>query len=88
MTDFVPVLLPKAGMNMVEATVIEWLKSEGDEVDQGDALCEVETDKVEMEVESPVTGTIVQILVAADEDAQVGDVLAQIRPAESGAENG
>lgn len=86
MTDLVPVLLPKAGMNMVEATVIEWHKSEGDEVNQGDVLCEVETDKVEMEVESPVTGIIVQILVAADEDAQVGDVLVEIRPSESVAE--
>jgi pyruvate/2-oxoglutarate dehydrogenase complex dihydrolipoamide acyltransferase (E2) component len=83
--ELVPVILPKAGMNMVEATVVEWHKQVGDPVEAGEAICDVQTDKVDMAVESPVAGTIAEIVVALDEDVQVGDPLARIRP--SGAED-
>jgi pyruvate/2-oxoglutarate dehydrogenase complex dihydrolipoamide acyltransferase (E2) component len=74
----VPVTLPKWGMNMVEATVNEWLKQVGETVAEGEELAEVGTDKVDSTLESPVSGTLVEIVVAAGDDAEVGDVLAYI----------
>jgi pyruvate/2-oxoglutarate dehydrogenase complex dihydrolipoamide acyltransferase (E2) component len=77
-SNLVPVKLPKWGMNMVEATVNEWLKHVGDEVAQGEELAEIATDKVDAALESPVAGTLAEILVDAGEDAEVGDILAYI----------
>jgi len=53
-----PVIMPKIEMAQEKATVIEWLKKEGDQVEKGDPLLEVETDKVTMEVEAPASGTL------------------------------
>ena len=75
-----PVLLPKWGMNMVEATVVEWLKAIGDRVEEGEPLVNVETDKVEAVVEAPVAGTLVEILAGPDEDVAVGATLGLIEP--------
>ena len=52
------VFMPKAGMDMQEGTIVRWLAETGDTVKQGDALLEIETDKVTMEVESPADGTL------------------------------
>ena len=76
-----PVVLPKWGMNMVEATVVEWLKAVGDRVEQGEPLVSVETDKVEAIVEAPLSGTLVEILAGPDEDVPVGAALGLIEPA-------
>ena len=73
-----PVTLPKWGQNMVEGTVAGWLKEVGDRVAEGDGLAEIETDKVDSVLESPLAGTLAQIVVAAGDDAAVGDVLAYI----------
>jgi pyruvate/2-oxoglutarate dehydrogenase complex dihydrolipoamide acyltransferase (E2) component len=73
-----PLTLPKWGMNMVEATLTAWLKSVGDHVVEGEEIAEIATDKVDTALESPVTGTIVEIVVDEGEDAEVGDVLAYI----------
>lgn len=63
------IIMPKAGMDMVEGTVIKWLVKEGDKVDTGDPILEILTDKVNMEVEAETSGTILKIL------AQEGEVL-------------
>ncbi|QSX08117.1 2-oxo acid dehydrogenase subunit E2 [Alkalibacter rhizosphaerae] len=63
------IIMPKAGMDMVEGTVIKWLVKEGDKVDTGDPILEILTDKVNMEVEAETTGTILKIL------AEEGEVL-------------
>jgi pyruvate dehydrogenase E2 component (dihydrolipoamide acetyltransferase) len=76
----VPIVLPKWGMNMTEATVVEWLKLVGDAVVAGEPVVSVETDKVEAVVEAPASGTLVEILVSQDEDADVGAVLGYVRP--------
>lgn len=73
-----PLTLPKWGMNMVEATLTAWHKSVGDHVVEGEEIAEIATDKVDTALESPVTGTIVEIVVDEGEDAEVGDVLAYI----------
>lgn len=73
-----PVTLPKWGQNMVEGTVAEWLKQVGDAVAEGEDLAEIETDKVDSVLESPHAGTLVEVVVAAGQDAAVGEVLAYI----------
>jgi pyruvate/2-oxoglutarate dehydrogenase complex dihydrolipoamide acyltransferase (E2) component len=65
-------------MNMVEATVIAWRKAPGEAVEAGETVVEVETDKVELQVEAPATGVLSEILVAAGEDAAVGATLGLI----------
>jgi pyruvate/2-oxoglutarate dehydrogenase complex dihydrolipoamide acyltransferase (E2) component len=53
----------------------------GDEVAEGEALATVETDKVEADIESPVAGTVVEILVPEGEAAEVGAPVARLRAA-------
>jgi pyruvate/2-oxoglutarate dehydrogenase complex dihydrolipoamide acyltransferase (E2) component len=76
-----PILLPKAGMNMVEATIVAWYKSPGERVEEGEPIVEIETDKVEMQIEAPVSGVLREVLVGVDEDAPVGATLGLIEPA-------
>jgi pyruvate dehydrogenase E2 component (dihydrolipoamide acetyltransferase) len=77
----VDVILPKWGMTMQEATVVRWLKAEGDAVSKGEALLEVETDKVDAAVEAPVGGTLVECRAGPGDVVQVGGVVAVIEPA-------
>jgi len=74
-------LLPKMGESVAEATVIKWVKQPGDSIDLDDTILEIATDKVDSEVPSPVAGKLVKQLFAADEVAQVGDVIAIIETA-------
>jgi pyruvate dehydrogenase E2 component (dihydrolipoamide acetyltransferase) len=76
----VPIVLPKAGMKMVEATVVAWRKSPGDRVEAGEPIVQVETDKVDLEVEAPASGVLSRVLVGVDEDAEVGATLGLIEP--------
>jgi pyruvate/2-oxoglutarate dehydrogenase complex dihydrolipoamide acyltransferase (E2) component len=78
--EAVPIVLQKWGMNMVEATVVEWKKAVGDRVTQGEIVAAIQTDKVEAEVVAPASGTLIEILVQTDEDAKVGQALGRIRP--------
>jgi len=71
-------LLPKMGESVAEATVIKWVKQPGDSIDVDDTILEIATDKVDSEVPSPVAGKLIKQLFAADEVAQVGDVIAII----------
>jgi pyruvate dehydrogenase E2 component (dihydrolipoamide acetyltransferase) len=57
--------MPKLGFDMAEGTLIEWTKAEGDAVSKGDVLAEIETDKVTVEIEAPIDGTILKFLVSA-----------------------
>lgn len=72
------VLLPKWGVSMREATVIRWHYNPGDVITAGDPLADLETDKVEMTLESPHSGVLVEILVPVDGSASVGAPLAII----------
>ena len=76
----VEVLLPKFGLTMQDANVARWLKKEGDPVNAGEALLEIETEKITCEVESPASGTVSKILVSEGTVATVSTVLALIEP--------
>jgi pyruvate dehydrogenase E2 component (dihydrolipoamide acetyltransferase) len=72
----VEVRLPKFGVNMEEAFVVRWLKEEGERIEKGEALAEIETDKISTELESPVSGTLVTKVAEIDEAIQVGATVA------------
>jgi len=74
------VTMPKWGMTMQEADIGEWLVAVGDTVTEGQPLVRVESDKVDAEVESPAAGTVVELLVAEGESAEVGSVIARLDP--------
>ncbi len=68
--------MPKMGESITEGTIINWLVNEGDSFEEGDILCEVATDKVDNEVPAPASGTMVELVKAAQEVVPVGDVIA------------
>lgn len=72
MTREVPLLMPKMSMTMETGEVLSWFKSEGDAVTAGDPIAEVQTDKVDMEVEAPVTGTLIRIIAGPGVVVDVG----------------
>jgi 2-oxoglutarate dehydrogenase E2 component (dihydrolipoamide succinyltransferase) len=74
-----PVVLPKWGLTMLDATLVEWLKQEGDRVEVDDAICLIETDKVDAEVTAPVAGVLGPQLVHKDDVVSVGATLTTIR---------
>src|SRR4030042_873669 len=83
------VILPQTGEGVIEATVTRWLKKEGDEVKEYDPLVEINTDKVDTEIPSPVAGTVLKILVAEGVAAPVNSTLAWIgKPGEKIPEDG
>ena len=55
--------MPKLGESVTEGTIGRWLKQPGDTLEQYEPLLEVTTDKVDTEVSSPITGTLLEILV-------------------------
>ena len=70
------ITMPKMGFDMTEGLIVRWIKKVGDQVKKGEAIAEIETDKVTIEIESFVDGTITQIVTAEGERAQVGGVIA------------
>ncbi|MCB8983494.1 MAG: 2-oxoglutarate dehydrogenase complex dihydrolipoyllysine-residue succinyltransferase [Ardenticatenaceae bacterium] len=80
------VKVPELGESVVEATVGQWHKQEGDTVAVGEVLVDLETDKVDVEVGAEAAGVLVTIQRQAGEDVQIGDVLAEIDPEGAAAE--
>src|SRR5215211_7164525 len=76
----VQITMPQMGESVTEGTVLGWLKQVGDRVEADEPLVEISTDKVDAEVPAPTAGTLVKILVEADQTIQVGSVLGEIEP--------
>jgi len=74
----VDVLLPQWGMGMSEGTITTWLKAVGDTIAEDEPLAEVEAEKVEETLESPATGTLVEIVVPEGDTVDVRTVVARI----------
>src|SRR5207253_11112110 len=74
----VDIVMPQMGVSVSEGTITKWLKREGDQVEADEPLLEISTDKVDTEVPSPASGTLVQILVQEGETVDVGTKLGQI----------
>ena len=70
--------LPQVGESVTEGVIGKWLKSVGDRVERFDPLVEVVTDKVNMEMPSPVTGTLTAVLVGEGETIPMGTPIAEV----------
>ena len=73
------VIMPKMGDAMEEGTLLKWLKSEGEEVEEGDPIAEIETDKVSMELEAEDSGTLAQLIAEEGQEVPVGEAIAFIQ---------
>ena len=71
--------LPQVGESVTEGTIVQWLKGVGDRVDRYDPLVEVLTDKVSMEVPSPVAGVITELLAEEGQTLPMGAPIASIQ---------
>ncbi|MDR2879116.1 MAG: 2-oxo acid dehydrogenase subunit E2 [Fusobacteriales bacterium] len=74
----VEIIMPKAGMSMEEGTIVKWLKSEGDEIKEGEPVVEILTDKVNMEVEAESSGFLIKKVRFEDEVLPVFTVIGYI----------
>jgi pyruvate/2-oxoglutarate dehydrogenase complex dihydrolipoamide acyltransferase (E2) component len=74
----VDVLLPQWGMGMTEGFIVSWFKAEGDAVEEGESLVEVEAAKTTSEVQAPTSGVLHKIVAAVDETVEVRSVIAVI----------
>ena len=72
------ILVPALGESITEATLSKWLKKEGETVESDEAIVELETDKVNLEVPSPITGTLSEINFKDGDTVEVGAVLGSI----------
>ncbi|GAA0470844.1 2-oxoglutarate dehydrogenase complex dihydrolipoyllysine-residue succinyltransferase [Alkalibacillus silvisoli] len=72
------IIVPELAESITEGTVAEWLVSEGDQVEKGDPIVELETDKVNVEVNSDYSGVIAEFLVGEGDDVEVGDAIAKV----------
>ena len=78
------IVVPELGESVVEARVAKWLKKEGDQVNMGDPLVELETEKVDLEVSADRAGVLTSIKHAEGADVKVGEVLATLDPRGNG----
>ncbi len=74
----VDLIMPKMGESIMEATILRWVKQVGDTVEADETVLEIATDKVDSEVPSPISGTIVQLLYKENDVVEVGKPIAVI----------
>src|SRR5947209_18655454 len=77
----IEIVMPKLGMTMTSGKVVRWLKQNGETVTAGEPICEVETDKLNSEIEAEVSG-VLTVVAQEDEDLGVGATLGRIAAAE------
>ncbi len=76
--DAIDVMVPTLGESVAEATVATWFKAEGDSVEADEMLCELETDKVSVEVPAPASGVLSKILAPEGSTVEAGGKLAEM----------
>jgi pyruvate dehydrogenase E2 component (dihydrolipoamide acetyltransferase) len=79
------IVMPRLSDSMEEGTILQWIKSEGDEVQVGEELVEIETDKANMVYESDADGTLIEIVAQEGDTLPIGEVIARVgEPGEAG----
>ncbi|MEZ4828381.1 MAG: biotin/lipoyl-containing protein, partial [Bacteroidia bacterium] len=71
-------IMPKMGESIIEATILNWAKKVGDQIEQEDTILEIATDKVDSEVPSPVDGKLLEQRYKEGDVVPVGEVIAII----------
>jgi pyruvate dehydrogenase E2 component (dihydrolipoamide acetyltransferase) len=74
----VDVIMPQMGESIAEGTITKWLKAVGEEVKRDESILEISTDKVDADIPSPVSGTLVEIIAQESDTVEVGSVIAHI----------
>ena len=75
------ILVPVLGESITEATISKWLKSKGDNINADEPIVELETDKVNLEVPSPINGTLTEVNFKDGDTVEVGANLGEISSA-------
>lgn len=70
------IVMPQLSSTMEKGTIVQWLKQVGDEVSEGEAILEITTDKVDIEVESPAAGVLLKLLVDIEDEVPVKEPIA------------
>ena len=81
----IDIVTPTGGESVTEGTILEWAVKVGDQVSDGDTVVEISTDKVDMELPAPASGTITEILAAEGDTVTVGQVIARMTAGRIGA---
>lgn len=77
-TRKVEVVMPQMGVSVADGTIVEWRKQVGDPVSADETVCEVTTDKIDVEIPAPADGVLTRILVPVGETVAVGTVIAEL----------
>ena len=72
------ILVPVLGESITEATISKWLKNKGDNINADEPIVELETDKVNLEVPSPINGTLTEVNFKDGDTVEVGAILGEI----------
>src|SRR5262249_39851409 len=80
----VDVVTPAAGESVTEGTILEWHVKVGDFIKADDTIVEISTDKIDVELPSPASGTVAEILIEEGDTVTVGQVIARISAGEPG----
>src|SRR6266576_2706750 len=83
--QIIDVVTPAAGESVSEGTILEWRVKVGDFIKATDTIVEISTDKVDVELPSPASGTVTEILVEEGDTVTVGQVIARIAAGEAAA---
>jgi len=81
----IEIKVPALGESVSEATVAKWMKQAGESVAKDEAICELETDKVTLEVNAPEAGTLTEIKAPEGSNVEIGQLLAMLEPGAAGA---
>src|ERR1700686_3267219 len=87
-TETIDVVTPAAGESVTEGTGLEWHVQVGDFIKVDETIVEISTDKVDVELPSPATGTVVEILAAEGDTVTVGQVIGRLAPEGAESANG
>src|SRR3712207_5120667 len=82
------ITMPRLSDSMEEGTILKWMVSEGDEVEKGQEIAEIETDKANMTYESDTAGTVIELVASEGDTLALGEVIARIGDASEAKDGG